>query len=309
MKRSLWVRIIAVMATVAICALVAGCAHTTGSKEVTVEPQISDDALVAPGTLTVGIDSTLSPFGGESDGQIIGVDVDVAAALASDLGLNLQVVDTSGKNAVTMLGNGEIDVAMNISPTQGSGVAVIGPYLDNGPALFGKDIIEKLDSVAGKRVGATKNSLAATSALSYCDPDDLVEFPSIAEAFDALDNGQIEYVASDAVAGGYLSLTAHDGVVYSISLANPSGTYIGVKQDKTVLQDAIVDSLKNITGNGVLATVAAKWTGTDCASHIIPAADQITTAKIEKNKTKPVDDDDEESDDEESDDEESYDEE
>ena len=300
MKRNLWVRIIAVMAAVAICALVAGCAHTTGSKEVQVEPKVGDDVLIAPGTLTVGVDSTLSPFGGESDGQVIGVDVDVAAALASDLGLNLQVVDTAGKNAVTMLGNGEIDIAMNISPTQGStsGVAVIGPYLDNGPALFGKDVLDNLDAIKGKRIGATQGSLAATSVIPYCDPENLAEFPSIAEAFDALDNGQVEYVASDAVAGGYLALTAHEGVVYAISLANPSGTYIGVKQDKTALQEAVAESLKNITGNGVLLTVAGKWTGTDSATHIIPTADQITTAKIEKNKPKPVDDDDEDESDE-----------
>lgn len=305
MKRSLLVRIAAVMAAVAICALVAGCAHTTGSKEVQVEPQVSADALVAADTLTVGIDSTLSPFGGESDGEIIGVDVDVAAALASELGLNLQVVDTSGKNAVSMLNDGEIDLAMNISPTQ-SRIAVIGPYLDNGPALFGKDVIAKLDDVKGKRVGATSGSLAASTALQYCGAENIAEFPSIAEAFDAFDNGQVEFVASDAVAGGYLALTSHEGVIYSISLANPSGTYIGVGQNNKVLQDAVANALKAITGNGVLQTVAAKWTGIDCAEHIIMAEDQITTAKIEQNKpdSKPVDEDEEGEEDSSADDEE-----
>ena len=300
MKKNLLVRVAAVVAVVALCAFAAGCAHTTGSKEVKVEPQVAADALVAADTLTVGIDSTLSPFGGESEGQVIGVDVDVAAALASELGLNLQVVDTAGKNAVTMINDGEIDMAMNISPTQ-SRIAVIGPYLDNGPVLFGKDVIANLDDVKGKRVGATTGSLAASTAIQYCGADNIAEFPSIAEAFDAFDNGQVDYVASDAVAGGYLALTSHEGVVYSISLANPSGTYIGVGQNNTELQTAVTNALKAITGNGVLQTVAAKWTGVDCAEHIIMAEDQITTAKIEQNKPndEPVsDDDDEESSDE-----------
>ncbi len=248
-----------------------------GSKEVTLEPTISGSSLVTEGTLTVGVDSTLAPFGGISSGEIIGVDVDIAAAIATELGLQLEIVDTSGENVVNMLQDGEIDIAMSITvaQTQNTEVATIGPYLENGPALFGLDTdgtSVDLDQLTNSKIGAYTNSIASRTASAYCGTSNLVTYTSLSEAFEALVNNEIDYVASDSVAGGYLSMS-YEGVGYAAFLDDPSGVYLGVLQTNTTLSDAVLDALSTIESNGVLSTIAAKWTGIDCASNVMPTSE------------------------------------
>ena len=236
-------RIVGTIVTIALaactCLFLFGC-DPEGTKEVNLESKVADSALVTPGTLTVGIDSTMAPFGGESNGEIIGVDVDVAAALASEMGLNLVVVDTSGQNATNLINEKKIDVAMSMAANQGanSNTMLVGPYLENGPVLFGKgngtDLNVDITALGGTKVGAYRGSIAANAAGTFCGADNLVTFMSLSEAFDALQNGEVVYVASDAVSGGYLALS-YNGAQYAASLQSPAGLFMGVAQAKKTL--------------------------------------------------------------------------
>ncbi|MGI6216264.1 MAG: substrate-binding periplasmic protein [Coriobacteriales bacterium] len=266
---------VSVMLVICACFCMVGCNRTTGTKEVTLTQSIDDSALVTPGKLTVGVDSSLAPFGGDSDGQIVGLDVDVAAALADEMGVELQVVDTSGQNAVNLLTNGQIDVVMSMPTTlsANSNVALVGEYVNNGPALYGKsdssNSLSSLDDLNGVKVGAYSGSTAALNVVDYCGSSNLVAFSSLSDAFDALESGQVEYVASDSVAGGYLSMTYSD-IVYVAALDDPTGVYMGVLSSNTELSNALTTSLQTISSNGVLQTIASKWVGKSTAEYVLP---------------------------------------
>ncbi len=260
--------------------LLTGCA-TQGTKEVTLDPAVSSSALVTAGTLTVGVDSSNAPFGGlsnegTSEETIIGLDVDVAAAIATELGLSLEVVDISGDNVIDVIEGGEVDIAMStpVAQTQNTSVSTIGPYLENGSALFGQDVDSTvdLDSLGSAQIGAYTNSVASRAASEYCDSSNLVTYTSLSDAFAALEDGEVEYVASDIVAGGYLSMS-YEGVAFAASLDDPSGVYIGVLQTNTALSEAVLEALQTIYGNGVLDTVVSKWTGVSCAEYVMPIED------------------------------------
>ncbi len=267
-----------------MCLCLGGCSPT-GSREVALESTVADSNLVKPGTLTVGVDSTDAPFGGTSNGVITGSDVGVAAAIANQLGLKLNVVDTSGKNARTLLNNKEIDIAMSMPTTQSadSGIALVGPYMQNAPALFGKNDTGvttstfDLTTLNGKKVGAYKSSIAANAAATYCGLDNVVPFSSLTDAFDALQSGKVDYVAADSVAGGYLSFS-YGNVDCLALLQNPNGIYMGILQSNTALTNAVTGAVNDINQNGVLKVVVSKWVSQQCAQYVMPSTSVVATA-------------------------------
>ena len=76
------------------CLALAGCqpqSYTPKAKE----PTVSASALGQPGTLRVGVNSASAPLAGQtaSSARIVGIDVDVAAYLADQLGCKVEIVD------------------------------------------------------------------------------------------------------------------------------------------------------------------------------------------------------------------------
>ncbi|MCR5845702.1 MAG: ABC transporter substrate-binding protein [bacterium] len=257
-----------------LCFAMAGCS-TTGQKNVELTPTVDESALITPGTLTVGVDSTFAPFGGESKGKLVGVDVDVAAALATELGLELQVVDVAAQDVDAYLADGKVDVVMNISnASSGFAKAAPGnPYVDNAAALFtksaeGSTVEVDLKKLGNAKIGAYKGSVAATLASQYCDSENLKTYTSLSSAFEALESGEVDYVAADAVAGGYLS-TSYNDIVYAASLDTVSDVFFGVKADNATLLEAMNGALATIQKNGVLETILIKWVGHSTTPHVM----------------------------------------
>jgi polar amino acid transport system substrate-binding protein len=250
---------------------------TTGSKDLPLTPSVTPPAVQTAGTLTVGVDSSHAPFAGKagnSDSQIIGIDVDVAAMVADQLGLKLQIVDTSGQEVDTLLGNGTIDMAMDVeqSGQAASETYVVGPYLYDGPALFTVSTSATpadvpLSSLTGSTIVAQQGSLSAYTAGQLIGSDNVQTASSLDAAFKELQSGQTTYVAADAVVGSYLALEYPNVACVKI-LSDPIGVYIGVSPTNTTLASALETALRTCRDNGELNVVLCKWLGSNAASVV-----------------------------------------
>ena len=128
---------------VAFAALLAvglfGLAGCTGSG--TYQPELKSAEVAPPvigeeGTLRVGVNTENPPLAGMGSGKIIGIDVDIAAALADELGLKLSVVDV-GSDPAGALANGTVDVVLGIDDSASDGdFWRSASYLPTGIALF-----------------------------------------------------------------------------------------------------------------------------------------------------------------------------
>lgn len=279
----------------------AGCGDT-GTTEVTLEPTVSDELLVNSETLTVGVDTSQPPFASivtaeaeedeASTNEIVGFDVDVAAALADELGLKLDVIDISDTTASEALESGEVDIVMSASPASTSDVDIfVGPYVDNGPAIFGLENTSSSETFDASiledyTVGAYDGSVAANTVLNYCDSDNLVLYDTVEDMFQALEDGEINYVAADMVSGGYVS-TLYSGVECVGTLDSSSGCYIALGSSSEELSETLTTALETIDGNGVLDTVISKWCGestVDMASPIL-ATDEEEESESEESES------------------------
>jgi len=270
-------------ATVALSFLLAlslvalgGCLGPIGTKVIKLTPTVSTPAIGVEGTLRVGVDSAKVPYAGlDKEGNIVGIDVDVAAAIAQELGLKLQLVDTAGSSAESLLAEGTVDMVMDIEQTGGSIIRglQIGPYIESGPALFAIVINNKLPelelvTLAGSNIAAQKDSMSSWSVeeiigVGTSDPRDNLE-----DAFRALERGDVDFAAADAVVGSYLALE-YSNIACVKMLGNPIGVYIAVAADNTVLAEALTKALNTIRDGGVLKLILSKWLRPVSASVVI----------------------------------------
>lgn len=280
MKRAMRVkaittRLVALTVTLSLLAL-SGCSGVTGSKEIELTPVITAPAIGVDGVLRVGVDSTNAPYAGTSDGNIVGVDADIAAALAEEMGLTLELVDTKGQNADSVLSSGTVDVIMDREQSGSSSVSgtLVGPYLESGPALFAvvrsntAPAEVNTASLAGTKIAAQKDSLSAWTLEEIIGAGTADPRESLDLAFKALEQGEVGYAAADAVVGSYLALEYKDISCVKL-LGTPIGVYMGVSSEKTELIGALTEALRSLRDKGVLETLLAKWLGPVSAQVIM----------------------------------------
>jgi polar amino acid transport system substrate-binding protein len=116
--------------------LAAGC--TPSEPEIVLEPVVEPPVIGEAGMLRAGVDMEYPPFAGTDKGREAGLDIDVASALATELGLDLKTVDVKPSEAATALADGSVDVVLSVPFSEESLVSasLAGTYATNGPGFF-----------------------------------------------------------------------------------------------------------------------------------------------------------------------------
>lgn len=257
-------RLKAVVAVVAaLCMACALCACEEEAYQPTLKDStVAPEALIEPGKLIVGVDASSYPFAGESGGRISGLNVDVAAALADELGLRLELVDT-GMSGLAALGE-QVDILMGVDATdapEGS-CWISQPYLAAGIALFAGGEGASAPVAKDKPViGAQSQSLSAWLVTDLYGADALSASDDLRAIFQDLKDGALEYAASDMAVGHYLcnGLSMEAAMV---GLLEESSNYcVAVPADNAALQQAVGEALATVEGTGILEVILTRWVG------------------------------------------------
>ena len=103
--------------------------------------------------LRVGMSGTQPPLNMKNHrGELIGLDVELAQALADAMNLELVLVETPFKDLLSDLEAGRVDLvisSLTITPARNARVAFAGPYLISGAALLTtEDVVDELVDLA-----------------------------------------------------------------------------------------------------------------------------------------------------------------
>jgi polar amino acid transport system substrate-binding protein len=289
-KKKVLTRALSLVLASALCFLSLGffgCDEVPEPEITPIKPKVDPPAIQTEGILRVGVDSGRAPYAGLSKGNLVGIDVDIAAALTDKLGLKLELVDLADKRAQDLLDAGEIDMIMDVEE---SGVRLdrgieIGPYLESGPAIFA--LIEgntppelDLDLLTGAKVAAQKDSLSAWAVQTTLGEQAVIETERIEDAFGLVENETAAYAAADAVAGSYL---ASNYAAVSCAMLFPDkkiGVYLGVASENEALADALTEALINIRDDSTLSVILAKWLGS-VSSGVVASSVAIIAQSVE----------------------------
>ena len=226
--------------------------------------KVDDDDLKTPGTLTVGIKlgetAPLALTG--SDGELSGIDVDTAYALADELGI-ASVELVSVQNASAALAD-DCDVVMGVGDTESADVMSLGDYAQTALGVFGATEVSSVPIDASELEGATvgvQGSSVSQVALRDLGLSVTEEtFSNLNEAFDALADGTVDYVVCDAYAGAYLACVTGAGS-FAGTIDAPVTIGVGVQASSSGLQANVKEAIEEIQDNGVAAIAKSRWIG------------------------------------------------
>ena len=219
----------------------AGCSQSGSYEGKTLTPTVSAPTIGTNGTLRVGIDADGgAPFiTSKSSAQYAGLDVDMAAALADQLGLKLELVDVAG-NAAKALSDGDVDIVMGQSSSEKStSMWMSDPYLETGVALFASGSNSVPTQAAAGSIAAQSSSTSAWAVENAFGDEALNPSSDLVSAFSLIETGKATYVAADAVIGSYAALRQNVDVKPIALLGSKGGYCIGASSSNQKLQKAI----------------------------------------------------------------------
>lgn len=289
MKRRLLGTAAAVATVAALLALAAGCQKEPIEPALT--PKIAPPAIKQAGVLRVAIDPVQPPFAGVVDGQTVGMDVDVAAAVADRLGLRLELVEVAWKDIPKAVANRTVDLGLGAIPITEAvlaDVSVAGSYSTDSIGLFATtetgtvETTAPLDPegtaalLADAKVGCQKGAAAQWYLESEFWEGYPTTYETLREAFDALVSGEIDYVACDAFVGAYLARDLQ-GVRFVGPLGEAAPLGALVAKDSPDLEAKVRETLDAMAADGTLMAIRAKWVGDLPVLHARPGVAETGT--------------------------------
>src|SRR5471030_198412 len=151
-------RITSLLATLAV-------ATSLTFTSVTAHAETALDRILSAKKIVIGVQNDVPPYSQiGADNQVDGMDIDIAKAIAKDLGVKLEMVTVSGSNRIPMLTSGRADMiiaTVGINPQRAAAVALSIPYTAFPMVLIApKD--KKIGSYAdtkGMVIGLTRGTM------------------------------------------------------------------------------------------------------------------------------------------------------
>ncbi len=214
---------------------------------------------VTDGVLTMSTNAAFPPYEMTDDnGNVIGIDADIAAAIAEKLGLELEILDMDfdaallavqqGKSDMVMAGvtvNEDRLAVMDFSETYANGVQVI-------ITQEGSDVT--IDNLGEKMIGTQRG----TTGNIYCTDDygeeHVIAYDNGITAVQALVNGQIDCVVIDK-APAESFVTANPGLTILDTEYVTEDYAIGFAKGNTALVDAVNGALNELIEDGTVQSI------------------------------------------------------
>ncbi len=226
-------------------------------------PALEPPVIGEEGVLRIGIDLEHPPFAGVDKGREAGIDVDIASAIARELGLEAEFVEVELGEGAAALDSGVADIVMSAMLTEETVVQMsfAGFYAASGPALFSSaETTVTPDRLGGLGIAVQDGSESYWKLAYELGEDRLTVTETLREAFGLLDADEVDVVAGDAFVGAYM-MRDFDDIAFSAQLAPATSLGIAVGPDATELSAAVREALDTLAAGGVLDTVRTKWVG------------------------------------------------
>lgn len=219
------------------------------------------------GVWRVGMDPSFPPFESPgADGRPVGLDVDLAEAIAAVWGVRVEIVGVGFDELMDAVHAHRIDSALSalpVVPHRTRDVSFSDPYIEAGLMLVlpvGSDL-QGLEDLRGRRLAVEwgSNGDAEARALSRRWDGELalVLRDSTSAALDALLAGEADAALVDAIS---LALYGRRDQLRTVGPAVVSDPYVVVvPADAPQLLQAVNRALEQLRANGTLAEIERRW--------------------------------------------------
>ena len=251
-RKSLWLIALLMLAILQI-----GCQTADSSWE----------RVQAAGVLRVGLDPTYPPFEVDDGGNLYGLDIDLANAIAKDLGVDVQFVYFGYDGLYDALATEQVDVlisALVIIPERTRDFSYSNSYFNAGEILIvpaDNNTIETMADLSGKTVAVELGSLGHVEATEWAkrvENLEIMTFSTADEAITAVQQNVTHAALTDAISGR-LFLRDHDGLKRLPESVTVEPFALVVRNEDEQLLDVLNQSLATLQQSGQLDQIEVKW--------------------------------------------------
>jgi ABC-type amino acid transport substrate-binding protein len=268
------------LAMVVAVVAIAGCGGTKTATTTTTEKPVSNGKLVKEGVLTVGSDTAFPPFESMNGSVAEGFDVDLANALAKEMGLTVNFTSQTFDTLIPQLkAGGTFDVIMSgmtITADREKEITFSTPYIDSNqsiavvtgkfPKVDGNDAAAINTEFTGKIIGVQSGTTGqAWATENIKGAKQIVPFSDTLSAFSALNAGKVDAVVNDLPVSAYLVNTSYKGNELISEIPTGEQYGIGIASDNTDLIAAINAAFDKVKASGEYNKIYQKWFGVEPA--------------------------------------------
>lgn len=224
------------------------------------------DSIKKTGKLIIATSPDYPPFEFMDGDKPAGIDMEIAAAIAKDLGVELQVDTMDFNGVLAAISSGKCDLglsALSIKPERLENMDFSDPYFDSVVKIAvqaGNTEIKGSADLSGKKVSAQMGTIAAGLAEEL--GAEVIIMNKDSEAVAELVNGRVDAFMTDsspaavhvANSNGALKLLDED-------LAYDDQYCIATKKGNTDLIAAVNETLKKLKDSGELDSILQKHLG------------------------------------------------
>jgi ABC-type amino acid transport substrate-binding protein len=229
-----------------------------------------EEPSVAAPPLRVGVSPVFPPMVFKQQGQLVGIEVDLARALGERLGRAVTFVELLWEDQIEALQQGRIDIimsSMSITPARAFVIDFSLPYLS-----VGQGILVRREDEGKYLLGMPHKPSGPVGVLKATTGEFLVQrdFPkarrrtykSEADAVQALKKKRIDLFITDSPLVWYLAgVHAAEGLSAVSFLLSQEQLAWGVRKGDDSLRNAANGFLQEAMQDGTVAGILRRWTG------------------------------------------------
>lgn len=251
-------KIISMIVAATMITSIVGC----GSKDSSTSGTANDGAQEKK-KLVMATNPEFPPYEYRDGNDIVGIDVEIAKAIADDLGMELKVESMEFDSIIPSVTSGKADVGiagMTVTDKRKKNVDFTDSYATSTQVMIVKEDnaeITKPDDLSGKKVGVQTGT---TGDIYVSDQKnvDVSRFSKGMEAVQSLTQGKIDAVVIDREPAKAF-VEKNEGIKILDEAYTNEDYAIAVKKGNTELVEKINASLKKLKDSGELQKIVDKY--------------------------------------------------
>ena len=249
------------LAVLMVASLLAGCGSTEAKNEL---------KTVEPGKLIMATNAAFPPYEYIEGTEIVGIDAEIAGAIAKKLGLELQIDDMEFDSIIESVKGGKADIGLagmtvtperqeviNFTASYATGVQVV--IVTEGSSITSVD--DLFAEGASHLIGVQRNTtgdLYSTWDLEDAGLATVDRYSKGADAVQALLTGKVDCVVIDNEPAKAF-VAANEGLKILDTAYAVEDYAAAMNKDNTELYEAVNKALEELIADGTVASIVTKY--------------------------------------------------
>lgn len=212
----------------------------------------------------IGSDLNFPPFEFEENGKAQGFDIELAEAVAKEMGAKLEIKNVTFGDLIPAVKENKIDAILSGfegSPDRGELLTFSDPYMDAGYSILtarDDNLIKDWDDLRGKVIGTQTGTRHTELSIDF-GAQRVQAFEEKENVVKALDEKKVDAIVVDTPVALYYA--RHDDKVKLVGdpKTSSTGLVFAVKKGNTDLQKKINEALKAVKASGEYDRIYARW--------------------------------------------------